>query len=72
MQRKIFKYIPTNIELFKQKLLAWANTFTHVSFLESNTQLQNKKNATNHNKYNCIVAVGALDFVCGNQTNSFE
>jgi para-aminobenzoate synthetase component 1 len=70
MQRYRQTYKPNNIDSFKKKLLQWANQYSHVCFLESNTRHQLQKNVVD--EYDSILAVGLYSGFESNNTNSFQ
>jgi len=56
----------TNVQLFKQKALAWANSFSTLCYLDSN-------NFTDpYGKFDTLIAVGAKDEITANSGNAFE
>jgi len=56
----------TNVQLFKQKALAWANSFHTLCYLDSN-------NFTDpYGKFDTLIAMGAKDEITANTGNAFE
>jgi len=70
MQRYRQTYKPNNIDSFKKKLLQWANQYSHVCFLESNTRHQLQKNVVD--EYDSILAVGLYSGFESNNKNAFQ
>jgi para-aminobenzoate synthetase component 1 len=70
MQRYRQTYKPNNIDSFKKKLLQWANQYSHVCFLESNTRHQLQKNVVD--EYDTILAVGLYSGFESNNKNAFQ
>jgi len=56
----------TNIKLFKQKALAWANTFDTVCCLDSNNY------ADPYGKFDTLIAVGVKDELTANAGDAFK
>ncbi len=65
MRRTKYRVELSNTTLFKQKLLAWAQSYRHVVWLDSN---QFKIEAT----YDAILAVGAETFINYDIDNAFD
>jgi para-aminobenzoate synthetase component 1 len=56
----------TNVQLFKQKALAWANSFNTLCYLDSN-------NFTDpYGKFDTLIAVGVQNEITANSGNAFE
>jgi len=73
MKRKIIKYSPENVNLFKLKLLHWANNFNSICYLESNVENQlNNHSSFNYTTYDSVFAIDAIDVLQCNVGNAFE
>ena len=55
----------TDVQLFKQKALAWAATFDTVCYLDSNDY------ADPYSKFDTLIAIGAKDEITSNSGDSF-
>jgi para-aminobenzoate synthetase component 1 len=55
----------TDVQLFKQKALAWAATFDTVCYLDSNDY------ADPYGKFDTLIAIGAKDEITSNSGDSF-
>lgn len=56
----------TDVQLFKQKALAWAATFDTVCYLDSNNY------ADPYGKFDTLIAIGAKDEITSNSGESFK
>lgn len=59
MRKKLRINIP-DIEIFKKKLIWWANRYPVFLWLDSNNYYQNNHSKYNYNTFNTIVAVGTV------------
>lgn len=70
---RIYKTYPvTNTEIFKQKLLIWANQFSRIAYLDSNNYSQSVKSNFSYNSYECLVGVDSLSEIISNDNEGFK
>ena len=70
---RIYKTYPvTNTEIFKQKLLIWANQFSRLAYLDSNNYSQSVKSNFSYNSYECLVGVDSLSEIISNDNEGFK
>ncbi len=70
---RIFKTYPiTDTEIFKQKLLTWANQFSRLAYLDSNNYSKSVKSNFSYNSYECLVGVARLSEIISNDNEGFK
>ncbi|MFD2550731.1 anthranilate synthase component I family protein [Bizionia sediminis] len=68
--RTSFTYQPTDLNLFKAKLLAWSQTFTEVLWLDSNAESNPESGA--YSSFEAVLAVGAFTSIKTNWAQAFS
>lgn len=63
MYRKTVKFTPEDIEVFKDKLLSWAQQFEEVAWLDSNNY---------HRRYSSFDSIMAFDALTSIQTDTYD